>query len=79
MNGCIFSKGELPGIDFQDAPRYAWRMNRETKTGKATKRKPKRSPKKAAVKETDEFRDGKENPKEFSEALAYFAKYFDQI
>jgi len=54
-------------------------MNRETKAGKTTKRKPKQGPKKVVVKSADDLQDVKENPKEFSDALAYFAKYFDQI
>jgi hypothetical protein len=54
-------------------------MNRETKADKATKRKPKRSTKKAVMKSADDPQDVKESPKEFSDALAYFAKYFDQI
>lgn len=54
-------------------------MNSGTKTGKTAKRKPKQSPKKAVMRETEDLQDDRKNRNETSDALAYLAKYFDQI
>jgi len=85
MDGSFFPEWDLFGIDSWALFSYPRGMDgrirsNKTKTGQPEKVTVElRNPRETARKKLDGLQDIQEKPKETSDALDYFARYFDQI